>query len=118
MTPEQAIDSLDRMLAKVGQSVTLQKLVSGVVTVQGSCRAFVRGYRPEEFIGGITQNDMKMIFSPTDATKGAWGALPSIVPVRGDRVVLENPKRVLAVQAAIGIQMNDKIVRLEAQIRG
>jgi hypothetical protein len=63
MTPAEAIRSLDGQLQEHGQDVVLRK---GNTTVgEKTVRAFVRGYKPAELIGGLKQGDKKVSISAT-----------------------------------------------------
>lgn len=114
MTPAQAIAALDAALAVAGEDVTLQRLASGVTVANtASCRAMVRGYKPEELVGAIVQGDTQVILSPTDLTAGNW---PANMIVNGDKVVIQGRRR--NVEAAAPILMTGTLVRIELQVRG
>lgn len=122
MTPDVAIASLDARLASVGQTVTLQRRVPNGSPVEVACKAFVRGYRPEELVGGISQQDSFVILSQTEITAAGWpGAGPTTtldprVPLKNDRVVINGRSR--NIEAAVGISMADVLVRVEMQVKG
>lgn len=115
---------LDRHLARNGETITLQRLqfVAGVQTVAASvsCRAVVRGYRPTELIGGITQQDSMVVLSPTEIIAAAWTSgrpahEDTRVPQKGNRAVIAG--RVRSVEAAVGIYVAGELVRIEMQVR-
>lgn len=108
MTPAQAIAMLDRQLASHGQDVTLQLVNDGAVSSSETQRGFVRGFRPDELVGGITQNDSKIVLSPTGLGS---------VPKKNSRVVVSGgtPRNVQAVHE---IRVADTLVRIELQVRG
>jgi hypothetical protein len=123
MTPQEAIRSLDDSLRRKGQDVRLQRLAANVSVAEVTVRAFVRGYAPEELVGGIAQNDSKMIFSPTQIQSASWPSpavtaanLDARVPIKGDRVFIAGKAR--NIEAAVGIYMDNVLVRLEAQVKG
>jgi hypothetical protein len=123
MTPQEAIHSLDNSLNRNGQDVRLQRLAANVSVAEVTIRAFVRGYAPEELVGGIAQNDSKMIFSPTPIISANWPSpamtaanLDARVPIKGDRAFIAGKAR--NIEAAVGIYMDNVLVRLEAQVKG
>lgn len=66
MTPTEAIAALDRQIAAHGQSISFRR---GADTA--AMTAFVRGYRPEQLVGLITQADRQVALSPSHL--GAFG---------------------------------------------
>lgn len=117
MTPATAIAMLDRQLAAHGQAVKLRP--AATATGEVSCAAFVRGYKPEELIGGITQQHSLVVMSPTDAGSFASGAASPLdvrIPRKGNFVVVNGKPR--AVQAGVGIYMGTTLVRIEATVEG
>ncbi|MBW9062379.1 hypothetical protein JNB71_03510 [Rhizobium herbae] len=108
MTPEQAIASLDRHIAKHGQAVKIRKTNSAVDEVE--TRAFVRGMKPDEIAGAITQSDRKVVLSPT-------GIEIAALPKASGYLVIDN-----APAAIIGkpefVKMNDVIVRINVSVKG
>lgn len=125
--PAGAIADLDAALAETGQTITLRRLTLGPNGVQipfsVDCAAAVRGYAPNELVNGITQQDSKVILSPTEITRAGWPG-PAMVPTTLDRrVPLKNDKviidgRVRNVEAAIGVSVGSELVRLEIQVKG
>lgn len=126
MTPQQLRADLDAALADAGEVIELQRLTgSQLITTTVTCRAFVRGYEPEEVVGGINQNDKRVIMSPTEIIADGWpgpnsSATPTErdrrVPIKGDRAVIKG--RNYNVEAAGGIYVRDDLVRIEMQVRG
>jgi hypothetical protein len=119
------IDALDRALKVAGQSITLRK-VTGTTSQTFTdviCQANVRGYSPQELVGAITQQDSKVIISPTEINSAVWpyaqfGYINDVrVPSknRGDLVIINGQTR--TVQAAVGIYVQDVLVRIEIQVR-
>lgn len=104
MTPSQAIAALDRQLARHGQTVIL-RTSAGVVT--STVRAMMRGYQPDELVGGIVQGDSKVILSPTGL---------NVLPVLNSKVVHDG--RVRNVQAVESVKLDDVLVRVNVQVRG
>lgn len=107
MTPAEAIADLDAELRDSGQTVTLRR--GGA---NGNARAFVRGYRLEELVGGIVQGDREAVLSPT----GLPVPFNSAPPKRGDVVVIDG--RAVSVESAELVRMDDVLVRLNLQVRG
>lgn len=122
---ESVIADLDEALADAGEDIVLQRLTgTQQIPYSVTCRAVVRGYAPEELIAGsgITQQDVKVILSPTEIEVAGWpGAQPQTsgdkrVPVKNDRILRQG--RPLTVQAAAGIYVGGELVRIEATARG
>jgi hypothetical protein len=119
------IDALDRALKRSGQPVVLRLVVgtSPQVFTDVTCPAIVRGYTPQQLIGGITQQDSLVILSPTQINAADWPGLAQgagqdvRIPSRnrGDLVMINGAKR--AVQAGTGIFIGTTLVRIEIQVR-
>ncbi|MBP2495386.1 hypothetical protein ABID82_002281 [Methylobacterium sp. PvP062] len=112
MTPADAIASLDRQIAEHGQSVSLRRVVANAPALEKGCKAWVRGYRPNELVGGLQQGDTLLIFSPTD--------LPAEFveePLeRGDGIKVDGLLR--TVQFTDPVRLKDVLVRLNVTVRG
>ncbi|QCO15525.1 hypothetical protein D3869_09950 [Azospirillum brasilense] len=117
--------ALDRALAIAGETVVLRRQygVSPSVFVDVECRGFVRGYRPEELIGGISQTDIFVILSPTEIERAKWpggSGLSSTtdprVPKKGDKLVVRGALR--NVEAAGPIYVRGELVRIEMRVLG
>jgi hypothetical protein len=112
------IDALDRALKRSGQPVILRKIPSTDV----SCLALVRGYTPQQLVGGILLQDSLVIISPTPINAASWpgpqvGTIDVRIPAkgRGDIVVVAGVNR--AVQTSVGIYVGSTLVRIEIQVR-
>lgn len=120
MSPDDAISMLDRQLATDGHDIVLQRVTGGTTIAQAvTVRAFVRGYQPQELVNGITQQDAKVILSPTSVAafnSGAAAGLDVRVPIKGNRMVINGRTR--AVEAAVGLYMAGTLVRIEARVLG
>lgn len=125
MTPAQAIAHLDAALARRGEDVELRRMTgtSQQVAFSATCRAHVRGYKPEELVGAITQGDSMVILSPTDIERAQWpggqepdGPGDRRVPRKGDKVMVQG--RLRNVEAAAPKYMAGTLVRIEMQVRG
>lgn len=110
MTPASAIASLDRQLAEHGQDVILR---TGNTTVgQRPCRAFVRGYKPDELdnAGLIKQGDKKVTVSVTGL--GAFGE-----PQGGQIVIVDGKPRTVQGEPEF-IRLAGTLVRVNMTVRG
>lgn len=114
MSPEQAIAMLDRQIEKHGQSVTILRLVPNhPIADELNCRAFVRGYKPDELANGVQQGDSLVVISPSsldlsDSTEG----LPRV----NNKIEIAGRRR--NIQAVDPVYLDDALVRLNLQIRG
>lgn len=113
MTPAQAIAMLDRQIAQHGQTVTLTRTVPNGSPITLTCRAFVRGYKPDELANGVVQGDSLVVLSPTAL---AGSPFASALPVRLDKLTTAGRKR--NIEMADPVLMNDMLVRLNLQVRG
>ena len=113
MTPAQAIAMLDRQIAEHGQTVTLTRLVPNQASITLTCKAFVRGYKPDELANGVQQGDSMVVMSPTDL---AGTAFESALPTTNNK--LTTGGRLRNIQMADPVYMNDVLVRLNLQVRG
>jgi hypothetical protein len=107
LTPEAAIAALDRQIAQSGQTVILT-FVETELTTAIPIPAFVRGYQPQELVGGIIQGDTLVVVSPTNLI-----AAPRLLR-RNDRVTIAG--RVRHIEDVIPV--GDPPVRLNIQVRG
>jgi hypothetical protein len=69
-------------IAERGQEVTLRRLPATDAVV----KAIVRGYRPEELVGGINQGAREVIVLAGDLEALGW----PVPPKSGDRVILRS----------------------------
>jgi hypothetical protein len=112
---------LDRQLAAHGQTIRLQRLTLGPsgtqIPYEVTVKAFVRGYEPDELVGGITQQDSRVILSPSSLAGTDWpGPGEQQVPRKGDRAYIDGRAR--NVEAGKAIPLNDTVVRIEFTARG
>jgi hypothetical protein len=112
VTPADAIAMLDRQLAAHGEDVELRRGSAAAPTKTGTIRAFVRGYKPEELINGLTQKDRNVILSPTGLGAIAWPG----DPVEGDFATVNG--RLCHVGAVGVIKLDGTPVRYELQVTG
>lgn len=126
----QHIADLDRSLAEHGEDIVLRR-VNGTSTanqtfVDVTCRAFVRGFSPDELVGGITQQDRNVILSSTEIDAAGWPAneadstseVDERIPRknRGDRCKVAG--NWCTVEAAQGIRIGGTLVRIDMRVRG
>lgn len=129
MTPTSAVAMLDRQLAAHGEDIRLQWLTAGPsgaqIPVEVKCRAFVRGYSPEQLIGGITQDQSQVTISPTEIIAQGWPgpALSNAAPEQDRRIprkdarvfIKDKPRNV---EAAQGIYLGGELVRIDMRVKG
>jgi hypothetical protein len=113
MTPADAIAMLDRSLSRNGQDITLRRVVPNASNIDVTVRAFVRGYQPEEIVGGVQYGDSLVILSPSSLLNTAW---PDPLVKRLDKVVVDG--RLRTVENAWPVNVNGEIVRINLQVRG
>jgi len=123
MTPESA--ALDRAIARCGETITLRRMVgtNPSVPVDVTLQAVVRGYEPRDLVGGITQDQLKVILSPSALTAAQWpGGLPpgsgieQALPKKGDKAVIAG--RVRTIEAAVPVRVRGRVVRIELRVLG
>jgi len=122
MSPERA--ALDRALARKGEIIIVRRYTSTLVTwFDVECRAFVRGYTPQELIGGISQTDSLVTISPTEifATQWPGGQSPGSsvdprIPRKNDRVIIQG--RVRNIESVGPFFVASELVRIEMRVIG
>ncbi len=127
MTPESVRASLDRMLAQYGEPCKLQRIVAGV-TRSVHLHASIQDYKPAELLGGngLQAGDSHVIVSTTEIDAASWPSTAVLatttagdprIPIKGDKLVLNNG-RVRIVQAAWPAPyVGDELIRIEMTIR-
>lgn len=129
MTPSQAIADLDKMLFDDGQDIVLRRVRGTGVSptnVDVTCRAFVRGFAPNELVGGFTQQDRKVIISSTEIDTADWPAdepdstsnIDHRVPRKNRKDVCVFGGRTYAVESSEPIYMAGTLVRINMVVRG
>lgn len=121
MTPAEAIDALDRALARCGEDIVLRR-----TGVDLPVRAHVRTFRQEELTGGVMLGDLKVILSPTGLDDADWlAAIPAgtppfdpdrRVPRRNEKAIVQG--RLRNVENPMPIMMGGELVRIELVVRG
>lgn len=109
----ECIADLDAGLAENGEDIVL---IRG--SRQVTCRARVTGYDPAELVGDITQQDSRVILSPTEIAADGWPGANNgpATPQKNDRAKVQGFNKV--VQAGTAIQVGGRTVRIELRVRG
>jgi len=107
MTPRQAIAMLDDQIRRHGRSVTYHVMTAGAPDSGAPVRGFVRGMKPDELVGDVTQKDRKVSFSPT--------YMPT-VPAEGCRLVIDG--KAYRAQLIEPIEIDNVLVRINIMARG
>lgn len=114
MSPDQALDVLERHLAMHGETITVRRYMAATGTPRpktdvAGVKAHVRAVRADELIGAIKQNAVKVILSPT--------GLDALLPLRtGDKVIIAGaPEK--NVEFASHIRVADVLVRIELTVQ-
>ena len=99
-------------IAREGQTVTIRRIATGVAPVAATCKAMVRGYRPEELVQGVVQGDRRVVIAAATLQSLGW----PIPPRKGDSVEASGKR--LAVQAVEEIAVRDEPGKYIIQARG
>ena len=115
MTPTQAIAQLDRQIAKSGEPVVLRRIVANGPDITRPFRAFVRGYRPDELVGGIDQGDTLVVLSPTNLPAEFADADATRLR-QNDLIEIGGKER--NVEYVDPVRLNGALVRINVLVRG
>lgn len=107
MTPAEAIAMLDGQLSRHGQDVVFHLVMNGLPDAGRTVRAFVRGFKPHELVGSITQKDRMVTLSPTDFP---------VEPPEGSRILISG--KACRVEAPAGVRLANELVRVNLVARG
>lgn len=125
MTPDAAIATLDRHLAAHGEDCTLRrKEGSPLVDKDVTVRASVRGVKPAEIVGSVTQAYSKAVMSMTQILAEGWpaghtvtpGAVDPRVPRVNDFLVVKGKQR--QIMFADPVAIAGTIVRVNLTVAG
>ena len=119
MTPDSARAALASQLAEHGEDVVLKRRIgTGATFDQVTVRAFIRGFRPDELVGGITQQDSRIIMGQEEILAAGWPMTAGgfAWPRNGDFILIGGQQR--AITAGTAIRLGGEIVRLEATAKG
>lgn len=113
------IADLDFALAAEGQTVTLKR---GAATVD--CAAFVSELNSDQVVDAVSQQQFKVIISPTQINNASWPAAPDSpapavdarIPIKGDKLTIAG--RVRTVQAVLPKFVADVLVRIDMKAQG
>lgn len=112
MTPQDAIDMLDRQIAEGGAPIRIRR-AAGTVIVR-THKAFARGYKPNELVGGLQQGDTLLVISPTGMPAEFASAEDMIRET--DKIWLAG--RLRNVQFVEPVMIGETLVRLNVTVRG
>ncbi len=119
LTPVERRDRLDRALAEKGEDGVLRRRIgTGSSFVEVPCRVFLRGYKPEQMVGGLTQQDAQAVISasPILASTFPGAAGGTRWPKVNDLLLVQGRSR--NVQATATIFIGPEPVRIEMTVRG
>lgn len=119
-------------MAEDGQDIVLRRVIGQSQATQQfidvTCRAFVRGYAPDELVGGITQQDSRVVLSPTQINAAHWpgGQVVSTAQFQADQRVPDKNRgdicfidgRRCSIEAAKAVIIDGALVRIDMQVRG
>jgi hypothetical protein len=86
-------------IATVGAPAILRRVFAGGRT-DVAVRAVIRGYKPQELIGGIVQGDKEAIISDAEIAAAAWPGPPR----RGDQIITTASSGVAATGTVQGVE--------------
>jgi hypothetical protein len=104
MSPAEAIAMLDRQLSEHGQAIAFKRGAAEQVAV-----GFVRGYKADQLVGLITQQDREVIVSPS--------SLSAFQPKENDDFIISAGSRLGKVMAAEPIHIGTTLVRWNLRVR-
>lgn len=121
------VTALDGANAMAGEDIKLRRVVgtSNQVNVDVEVRATVRSPNAQELAGGISQDELFCIFSPTEIDRAQWpgGQPPTVVDDprvpsknRGDKAYVRGRWR--AVQWGQGFYPGGELCRIEMRVLG
>lgn len=103
-TPAEAIAALDAAIAQAGQAIAFKRAAAEQASV-----GFVRGYKSEQLVGLITQQDREVIVSPS--------SLMSFHPKENDDFIIVAGSKLGKVMAAEPIYMGPTLVRWNLRVK-
>ena len=107
------LDNVFAAVDRVGETVTVRRLTGTNPQVATDCttKAVVRGYSPDELVGGIQLGDKRVILSEKDLKASSWP-----VPIRPqDRIVIES--KAVTVQSVEKRKIGDDVAMYVLQVR-
>lgn len=104
MSPAEAIAMLDRQLSEHGQAIAFQR-----GSTEQPAVGFVRGYKVEQLVGLITQQDRQVIVSPS--------SLGTFQPRENDDFIIMAGSVLGKVMAAEPIHIGSTLVRWNLWVR-
>lgn len=125
MKPAAAISMLDRHLAMHGEDCILRRKDGSPITDKDvAVRASVRGVRPAEVVGTVTQAYSKAVMSMTQVLAAGWptghvvtpGAVDPRIPRANDFLVVKGKAR--QIMFVDPIEIDGAIVRVNLTVAG
>lgn len=105
------IDRIYSACNRIGETVVFRRL-TGVIPLDVTVRAVVRGYGPDELVGGVQQGDRRVTLSQREMEQAQW-----CWPVKvQDRVIIEGKPTV--VQSVDKRKIGDDVAMYVLQVRG
>jgi|GEM_PF-2491333 len=104
MSPAQAISMLDRQLSAHGQAIAFKR-----GSTEQAAVGFVRGYKAEQLVGLISQQDREVTVSPS--------SLSTFQPKENDDFIITTGSKLGKVMAAEPIHMGTTLVRWNLRVR-
>lgn len=111
----EAIADLDAELRETGQDVEIVRPVKGGTEIRRPVRAFVRGYTPDELLGGLQQGDTQLVLSPTGLPTEFADADATRLR-RNDQIAFDG--RLRNVQFIEPVRVAGVLVRMNVVVRG
>lgn len=130
---DREIADLDRELAgEAGEEIEIWRVYTAGTTqipVKVTCRAFVRNYGAEELVGGITQEQVRVVISPSEIIAAGWpgpwtpSAIEPVQPDTDRRVPRNNDRclikgRLRNVEVPMPVYVDNELVRINLRVLG
>lgn len=110
-----AIADLDAEIAETGQDVVLVRIMADADDLERPHRAFVRGYRPDEMVGGLQQGDTLVTLSPT-GLPAEFADTDASRLARNDLIRIDG--RLRNVEFVEPVRVAGTLVRMNLTVRG
>lgn len=129
---DREITDLNAHLLADGEDIEIRRVITSGTTqmnVRVDCRAFVRNYGADELVGGITQEQSRVVISPSEIIAAGWpgpwtpSASEPVQPATDRRVPRKNDKcvikgRVRNIEVAMPIYVDNELVRIDLRVLG
>ncbi|WP_456622148.1 MULTISPECIES: hypothetical protein [unclassified Bradyrhizobium] len=125
MTPDQALASHRRMLAQVGEAITVRRYVgkgaARAPAAEAIAQGRVMGYQPQQIVGAVQQGDRRVILlnDPAASVPSGKVALSTMLPLTSDdKLVVRGAEiQIMGVDDSTR-RIAGVLVALEIQVRG